>query len=219
MSSLTSSVLSLTVAEQDALMLAILQSRSGSSGDAVAAPVVKKVKKSKKAESDAEGAEPKPKREQSEGQKAWMAFVMQCRDIVREATWETTFPYKNALSVASALKKAGKVGDAADKEAVLAAYHEYRIEHPASDAESVASAKKEKAVEPAVAAVAEPDKKVVKKKVAKKPEAPFHGKWTHKGTEYERDDLAIYTLQGKWVGRYDPKKDEIDTTAAEPSDE
>ncbi len=205
-------------------MLAILQSR-GSSGDAVAAPV-KKVKKSKKAESDAEGAEPKPKREQSEGQKAWMAFVMHCRDIVREATWETTFPYKCGLSVASALKKAGKVGDAADKEAILAAYHEYRREHPASDAESVASAKKEAATAAAVAdkedkaeAAAEEPKKVVKKKVAKKPEAPFHGKWTHKGTEYERDDLAIYTLQGKWVGRYDPKKDEIDTTATEPSEE
>lgn len=215
--SLTSSVLSLSVSEQDALMLAILQSRSSSSSSA--APAKKVVKKSKKAVgegSDSEEKVEKPKREQSEGQKAWVAFVTHCRDIVREATWETTFPYKNALSVASALKKAGKV-EGADKEAVLAAYHEYRREHPASDSESVASAKAEDKM-----AAAEPvveEKKVVKKVAKKAPEAPFHGKWTHKGTEYERDDLAIYTLQGKWVGRYDPKKDMIDTSAVEPTEE
>ncbi len=138
MESIISSMKSLTIAEQDRLIMMLLSSRHTTTTSTSEAP--KPVKKGRKpkteapssSEAEAEVVE-KPKRAQSDGQKAWTSFVFKVRDLVRSRTEETNFPYKNSMSIASILKKAEKL-DASD-DLILETYKAYRLEHPPSDSE------------------------------------------------------------------------------------
>jgi hypothetical protein len=103
-SSILEDILAFSHAEQDKLIMAILQSRSSSSSEAP--KPAKKGRKPKAAveSSESETSEPKPKREQSEGQKAWNAEV--------SAVWaemkatDPTVKRSAALSEASRRRKA-----------------------------------------------------------------------------------------------------------------
>ncbi len=113
MESFIASVQGLSHAEQDRLIMALLSSRYASSTTPLVAP--KKGRKPKAVEAVTEAVSSsseaeKPKRVQSEGMKAWTTFVFKVRDLVRSSTAETNFPYKNSLSIASALKKADNKG-------------------------------------------------------------------------------------------------------------
>jgi hypothetical protein len=62
-----------------------------------------------------------------------------------------------------------------------------------------------------------------KKKAGKKPSAagasagaPYKGTWKHDGVEYDREDCAIYSTDGEWVGLYNPVTNTIDRFAEEP---
>ena len=154
-------VFELSKKEQDELMLAILESRSG--------------KKSKKS-----SAEPKEKREMSTGQKAWTDFIKHVAETVQGTLGEDKkkFSYKNAMSVASALKKDGKME--ADDATILTFYRTWveTATPPTTDSEAVvekpkAAAKKAKkaADEPApAAAAASTEKSSPKEKKASKKE-------------------------------------------------
>ena len=90
MDALKSSISELSQKEQDELMLFILQNRSG-----------KKSKVTKEKNPDA------PKREMSEAQKAWTDTIKMVQAVVnREVPTDTAFKYKQAMTVASAIKKA-----------------------------------------------------------------------------------------------------------------
>ena len=53
-----------------------------------------------------------PKREMSEGQKAWTDTIKKVQSVVnRDAPADTSFKYKQAMTVASAIKKAELVAD------------------------------------------------------------------------------------------------------------
>jgi hypothetical protein len=102
-SSILEDILAFSHAEQDKLIMAILQARSSSSSEAP--KPAKKGRKPKAVESsESETSEPKPKREQSEGQKAWNAEV--------SAVWaemkatDPTVKRSAALSEASRRRKA-----------------------------------------------------------------------------------------------------------------
>jgi len=131
-------VFELSKKEQDELMLAILESRSG--------------KKSKKSAS----AEPKEKREMSTGQKAWTDFIKHVATTVQGTLGEgKKFTYKSAMSVASALKKDNKME--ADDETILNFYKVWleTATPPSTDSEAVVEPKAEKAEKPKKAAKAE----------------------------------------------------------------
>jgi hypothetical protein len=152
MDSLITSFKALSHAEQDRIIMAVLQSRYSSAeapkkgrkpkavepvveSETEAPKPAKKGRKPKAAESsESESSGSKPKAERSEAQKAWPAFVGKVRDFIRTNTSETNFAYKYAMSVASLLKKEGHM-EATDEQ-IHEAYNNYRLEHPASDSES-----------------------------------------------------------------------------------
>ena len=89
MDALKQNVAQLSAKEQDELMLFILESRGGK----------KKAVKPK--------ADDVPKREMSDSQKAWTDTIKKVQLVVnREAPADSNFKYKQAMSVASAIKKA-----------------------------------------------------------------------------------------------------------------
>ena len=219
MDSIKNTVSELSVKEQDELVLFIMQNRSG-----------KKTKLKK--DPDA------PKRELTDGQKAWTDNIKNIQTIVnRLVPTDTKFKYKQAMSVASALKKAETT---VTDSTVLKFYREWMATRPAdsgSEVEAVAAAAA------AAAALATPPKKVKakaavatpatatpapaavapgapKKKGGKKPSvvagAPYKGTWNHEGVDYDRDDCAIYSQDGEWVGLYNPVTNTIDRDAEEP---
>jgi hypothetical protein len=206
MEAIKSTVGELSQKEQDELMLFILQNRSGS-----------KKGKVKKEPSET-------KREMSEGQKAWTDYIRHVTSVVTASLkGDEKFIYKNAMSVASALKKAGKLA-ATDME-ILTFYDIWKksggSSAASSDVESVV-------VKPVVEVEAKPKKakaevkkaepKVeVKKAEPKKTKKAFKGKWSFEGVEYERDNNLVYTLDGTWVGLYDVESNTIDTDAEEPT--
>lgn len=239
MDAVLTSLLALSITEQDKVISQTLSARSGSSS-------TKKVAKKAKATSGSDSeSEPKPKREQTEGQKAWTSFIKHCQEVLQASSGEEKFSYKASMSIASALKKAEKMGSATDAE-ILEAYKTYRAENPLSESESEkapatpkkASKKEAEPAKPVEPVVEEKPKKVSKKKAEEKPKveevatpakktakktakapkksAPFKGPWTHDGTDYLRDDLVVRTLFGDFVGIYDPVTNEIDTSAMEP---
>ena len=115
-------VFELSKKEQDELMLAILESRSG-----------------KKGKKSAASAEPKEKREMSTGQKAWTDFIKHVATTVQGTLEEgKKFTYKSAMSVASALKKDGKME--ADDATILNFYRVWveTATPPTTDSEAVA---------------------------------------------------------------------------------
>jgi len=68
---------------------------------------------------------------------------------------------------------------------------------------------------PAVAPGA-PKKKGGKKAATVVAGAPYKGTWNHEGVDYDRDDCAIYSQDGEWVGLYNPVTNTIDRDAEEP---
>jgi len=215
MEAIKSTVGELSQKEQDELMLFILQNRSGS-----------KKGKVKKEPSET-------KREMSEGQKAWTDYIRHVTSVVTASLkGDEKFIYKNAMSVASALKKAGKLA-ATDME-ILTFYDIWKksgaSSAASSDVESVvvkpavevetkpkkAKADVKKAEPKAEVKKAEP-KVEVKKAEPKKTKKAFKGKWSFEGVEYERDNNLVYTLDGTWVGLYDVESNTIDTDAEEPT--
>ena len=215
MDSIKNTVSELSVKEQDELVLFIMQNRSG-----------KKTKLKK--DPDA------PKRELTDGQKAWTDNIKNIQTIVnRLVPTDTKFKYKQAMSVASALKKAETT---VTDSTVLKFYREWMATRPAdsgSEVEAVAAAAAAPATPPkkvkAKAAVATPPAAVApaavapgapKKKGGKKPSvvagAPYKGTWNHEGVDYDRDDCAIYSQDGEWVGLYNPVTNTIDRDAEEP---
>jgi hypothetical protein len=111
MDALKQNVAELSTKEQDELMLFILESRAGSK---------KKVAKNPDA----------PKREMSEGQKAWTDTIKKVQLVInREAPADTSFKYKQAMTVASAIKKAEL--DADDKN-IVAFYKKLKAEGEAA---------------------------------------------------------------------------------------
>jgi hypothetical protein len=217
MDSIKNTVSELSVKEQDELILFIMQNRSG-----------KKTKLKK--DPDA------PKRELTDGQKAWTDNIKNIQTIVnRLVPTDTKFKYKQAMSVASALKKAET---AVTDSTVLKFYREWMATRPADSSSEVeapaaaaptaalATPKKAKAKPAAVAATPPPAAAPTvapgapKKKAAKKPSvvagAPYKGTWTHDGVEYDRDDCAIYSLDGDWVGIFNPVTNTIVRVAEEP---
>ena len=136
MDALKSSIAELSQKEQDELMLFILQNRSG-----------KKSKSTKEKNPDA------PKREMSDAQKAWTDTIKMVQAVVnREVPTDTAFKYKQAMTVASAIKKAGvEVNDKTVvsfykklKEEGLPSPSESEAEKPAEAAKPVKKAKKVK---------------------------------------------------------------------------
>ena len=131
-------VFELSKKEQDELMLAILESRSG--------------KKSKKS-----SAEPKEKREMSTGQKAWTDFIKHVAETVQGTLGDDKkkFSYKNAMSVASALKKDGKME--ADDATILTFYRTWveTATPPTTDSEAVVEKPKAVKAEPKAKKAAE----------------------------------------------------------------
>jgi hypothetical protein len=208
MEAIKSTVGELSQKEQDELMLFILQNRSGS-----------KKGKVKKEPSET-------KREMSEGQKAWTDYIRHVTSVVTASLkGDEKFIYKNAMSVASALKKAGKLA-ATDME-ILTFYDIWKKSGGASSASSAASSDVESVVakpvvetkpKKAKAEVKKAEPKVeVKKAEPKKTKKAFKGKWSFEGVEYERDNNLVYTLDGTWVGLYDVESNTIDTDAEEPT--
>ena len=206
MEAIKSTVGELSQKEQDELMLFILQNRSGS-----------KKGKAKKEPSET-------KREMSEGQKAWTDYIRHVTAVVTASLkGDEKFIYKNAMSVASALKKAGKM-TATDME-ILTFYDVWKKSGSASssaassDVESVV-AKPVVEAKPKKAEVKKTEvkpKAEVKKAEPKKTKKTFKGKWSFEGVEYERDNNLVYTLDGTWVGLYDVESNTIDTDAEEPT--
>ena len=222
MESIKTTVSELSVKEQDDLILFIMQNRAG-----------KKTKLKK--DPDA------PKRELTDGQKAWTDNIKNIQVIVnRLVPTDLKFKYKQAMSVASALKKAET---AVTDSSVLKFYREWMATRPADSSSEVeapaapaapatpppkaAKAAKSKAASapvatppppaaPAAASATAPG--APKKKGGKKPtaSAPYKGTWTHDGVEYDRDDCAIYSTDGDWVGLYNPVTNTIDRFAEEP---
>jgi len=146
METILSLIPSLSIKEQDALMIHILQNRTPTKP-------TKKTKKNKAANesspstaSESLSAPVSVKKIQTDNQKAWTNFIKQVRDTIRENTWECNFTYKNAMNIASILKKRGFT--ALDNEIILENYHTWRKENPpsapTSDIESVRSANKNK---------------------------------------------------------------------------
>lgn len=213
MDSIKNTVSELSVKEQDELVLFIMQNRSG-----------KKTKLKK--DPDA------PKRELTDGQKAWTDNIKNIQTIVnRLVPTDTKFKYKQAMSVASALKKAETT---VTDSTVLKFYREWMATRPAdsgSEVEAPAAAapatppKKAKAkatasaaTPPAAAPTVAPGapKKKAAKKAAAVAGAPYKGTWNHEGVDYDRDDCAIYSQDGEWVGLYNPVTNTIDRDAEEP---
>jgi hypothetical protein len=97
MDSLLTSIKALSVDEQDRLIVQVLQSRETPS---------KKTKKTKKtaSSSESETGEPKPKRAQSEGQKAWNAEVSAVWEEMKAS--DPTVKRSAALAEASRRRKA-----------------------------------------------------------------------------------------------------------------
>jgi len=94
MDALKQNVVQLSAKEQDELMLFMLESRVGK----------KKVAKPK--------ADDAPKREMSDSQKAWTDTIKKVQLVVnRDAPADSNFKYKQAMSVASAIKKANLEAD------------------------------------------------------------------------------------------------------------
>jgi hypothetical protein len=128
MDALKQNVAELTSKEQDELMLFILESRAGG-----------KKKAGKKAEKDPDA----PKREMSEGQKAWTDAIKKVQLVVNtQFPADTTFKYKQAMTVASAIKKAELV---ADDKTIMTFYLKLKAEGlaataSASESESAAAA-------------------------------------------------------------------------------
>ena len=225
MESFIASVKGLSHAEQDRLIMALLSSRYASSTTSSEAPKpAKKGRKPKAVEAVAEAVSSsseaeKPKRVVSEGMKAWTTFVFKVRDLVRSSTAETNFPYKNSLSIASALKKADNTG--ASDAVILEAYRAYRLEHPPSDSESsapLAPSATAHVVSPPSAVTTTPERPTAVKKAPKAPKkkAPFKGLWEFEGVTYERDDAYIFSVSGEWVGLYNEKLNTIDRSAPAP---
>jgi hypothetical protein len=129
MDALKQNVAELTSKEQDELMLFILESRAGGKKKAS--------KKEKVSDPDA------PKREMSEGQKAWTDTIKKVQLVVnRDAPADTSFKYKQAMTVASAIKKAELV---ADDKTIMTFYLKLKAEGlaataSASESESAAAA-------------------------------------------------------------------------------
>ena len=215
MESIKTTVSELSVKEQDDLILFIMQNRAG-----------KKTKLKK--DPDA------PKRELTDGQKAWTDNIKNIQVIVnRLVPTDLKFKYKQAMSVASALKKAET---AVTDSSVLKFYREWmatrpadsgsEVEVPAAPAAAPATPPKKVKAKAASAPVATPPPAAAsavapgapKKKGGKKPtaSAPYKGTWTHDGVEYDRDDCAIYSTDGDWVGLYNPVTNTIDRDAEEP---
>ena len=119
MDSIMALIPTLSIADQDSIMLHILQNRSP-------APV----KKSKKIASTSSIDGEKIKKVQTENQKVWTNFIKQVRDTIRESTWEDKFTYKNAMNIASIIKKKGS--GAIDNEIILETYHTWRKENQPS---------------------------------------------------------------------------------------
>ena len=95
MDTLKQNVVQLSIKEQDELMLFMLESRVGK-------------KKAAKPKADAS----EPKREMSDGQKAWTDTIKKVQLVVnRDAPADSNFKYKQAMSVASAIKKANLEAD------------------------------------------------------------------------------------------------------------
>jgi len=138
MDALKSSISELSQKEQDELMLFILQNRSG-----------KKSKVAKEKNPDA------PKREMSDAQKAWTDTIKMVQAVInREVPTDTAFKYKQAMTVASAIKKASV--EVSDK-TIVSFYKKLKEEGLPSPSESEA----EKPAE------AKPVKKAKKVKVEK----------------------------------------------------
>jgi hypothetical protein len=96
MDALKQNIAELSTKEQDELMLFILESRAGGK------------KKAMKKEKDPDA----PKREMSEGQKAWTDAIKKVQLVVNtQFPADTTFKYKQAMTVASAIRKAELTAD------------------------------------------------------------------------------------------------------------
>jgi len=129
MDALKQNIAELSTKEQDEVMLFILESRAGG-----------KKKVSKKAEK-AGGADA-PKREMSEGQKAWTDAIKKVQLVVNtQFPADTTFKYKQAMTVASAIKKAEL---STDDKTIVTFYQKLKAEGlaaaSASESESAAAA-------------------------------------------------------------------------------
>jgi hypothetical protein len=127
MDALKQNIAELSTKEQDELMLFILESRAGG-----------KKKVSKKTEKDPDA----PKREMSEGQKAWTDAIKKVQLVVNtQFPADTTFKYKQAMTVASAIKKAEL---STDDKTIVTFYQKLKAEGlaaaSASESESAAAA-------------------------------------------------------------------------------
>ena len=111
MDSFTVAVLALPPAEQDALMLAILESRRG--GKKKVAKPAAPASATAPAEPTAEPAKKAPN--------AWVTYIGTVRSVVQQHT-QSAFGYSAAMKLASKLKASGTMSE--DPEVILAAYHE-----------------------------------------------------------------------------------------------
>jgi len=128
MDALKQNIAELSTKEQDELMLFILESRAGSKKKAA--------KKEKVSDPDA------PKREMSEGQKAWTDDIKKVQLVVnRDAPADTTFKYKQAMTVASAIRKAELT---ADDKTIMTFYMKFKSEGASASESETTAVKKVK---------------------------------------------------------------------------